>query len=124
MAKDQAVQDFLLAVQQGEQQVLTDKGGELYDKAFAEGVASVPAGQGGISPEQEQADIAAAVAQVQADMQLKIDDLGKQLADALAAKQADEQVIQGLQASVSAMQGFLDQLKAIVLPVPAPQPQA
>lgn len=70
---------------------------------------------------QDAADVQAgkdAVAAVQA----QLTDLQGQLDAALAAKNADEAVIQGLQASAAKLADLLNQLNAIVLPVPPPQP--
>lgn len=114
MAKQELIEKFKADVAAAQEAAA----GALYDGAFAEGVASVPASPAGISPEQEQADIAAALAPVQA----QVDSLQAQLAALTAAKSdvegklaVDEQVIQGLKGSIDKLQGALDFLKALGL---------
>lgn len=61
----------------------------LYDAGFVDGVASVPAmPSGGISAEQEAADIAAAVAQTEAQLHDEVDAAKLEAAQALALKDA------------------------------------
>lgn len=79
----------------------------LYDSAFADGVASVPAGGGGISPDQEKADIQAAV-------EMAIQPLN----DQIAAMKLDKSKEDALLASVSAAAANL----VALLNPPAPGP--
>jgi hypothetical protein len=104
-AKDQAEADGsgTSAADQAKLDELTAKVADLQgqlDAAVQKDADDVKAGQD-------------ALAAVQAQMA----DVQKQLEEALAAKTADEAVIQGLQASASQLEALLGQLKAIVFPV-------
>jgi hypothetical protein len=128
MAKADIVAAQLAAIQQGQNQVLSDAIGAAYDggaqdQAAADGSSTSAADQAKIDAltaqvadltAKDEADVKAGQDALAA-MQSQMTDVQKQLADALAAKSADETVIQGLQAAASQIQGLLDQLKAIVI---------
>ncbi len=87
MAKEDVLAQFA--------QAQNDAVSAVYDAGFIAGVASVPGNDsgGGISAEQEAADIQAAVATAQAALQVEIDELKIQLSagvDAFANLQALE----------------------------------
>lgn len=135
MAKEDVVSAAVQAIQQGELQVLTDQLGSVWDQ----GVASVPPVSGDVQAQidaavqaavgplndqivqlqaQDAADVQAAVdAKAQSDAALA--SLQGQLDSVSAAKLVDDQIIVGLQQSVSSIRALADQLAAIVLP---PQP--
>lgn len=78
--KDEVIVEF----KQAQDQALSD----LYDKSFNDGVASVPASPSGVSAEQEAADIAAAVAQVEARLHDEVDAAKLEASQAMALKDA------------------------------------
>lgn len=126
MSKEQIIADAMAAFQAAEQGVVSD----VYDKSFAEGVASVPPADAG-----EQTKIDAAKAAQQAADQIIIDGLNAQISkdaqdlsdaqakavsdlaaiqsslDSMTAKElAEEQVVQGLKDAVAAFQAVLSGL--------------
>lgn len=141
MAKEDKVLAFVQAVQAAEVQVLTEKGGELFDGAFAEGVASVPATSGGdpskifsqAEMDQAKADAAAAQAGVdQVALQAAVDAANQSLAalqvklDEMTAKdQAAEGVVSDFQVKLKASQDAFNAVFAFIggpAPAPAPTP--
>lgn len=114
MSKEQIVSDAMAALTLAEQGVF----GDVYDKSFAEGVASVPPADAG-----EQAKIDAAVASAIAPLNQQIVDLtAKDEADvkALSDAQADfdsksaafQQTIADLQGKVSIDEAAISDIKA------------
>lgn len=125
MAKQEAVAAMVAAVQAAQLQALTDAGNTLYDQAAADQKAS----DGSFT----QADINAAVSAAQGVDAKALADSQAQAAAALAAvqqqlvamtakEQAEENVVIGLQSSVSQVQAALDAIKALIFPAPVPAP--
>jgi hypothetical protein len=132
MAKEDKVQAFVDSVAAAEKQVLVDEGGKLYDGAFGEGVASVPAGgPGGFTQEQmDQAKLDAAAAQAGIDaaqLQAAVDaakadhDAMQAALDAIVAgKQAAESVVKDLQDKLTAAKASFEAVFAFLPVAPAP----
>jgi hypothetical protein len=129
MSKEQVLADAKVAFAQKQDEVLSQVLGDVFDKAQAE----VPPSQGGFS----QADIDKAVADAVAALQAKDDadvkaladahaeadaaiaDLKGQLDAAVKSKQAEDSVVQGLQAKADEIQKLIDALRGLVMPAPA-----
>lgn len=91
----------------------------LYDSAFAE----APQGSGGISPDQEAADIAQAVSAAVAGLQSQLDAALAQDQSDAAGKALAEGKVAALQSSVDAIQASVDAIKAsIAAALNPPQP--
>lgn len=91
---------------------------DLYDQGVSDGVASVsPANPTGITPEQETADIAAATAALNA----QVEDLKKQIIAITTSKEDEEQLLASVEALVKQLAGLLTSpgVPAPVAPVPA-----
>ena len=145
--RDDVVAAGVAAIQAGEVAVLSTELGKAFDQGEAIGTgpgftqADLDAAKAAGKAEQlaldqpliDAANAATAAAQAQdaadvkagqdavAAVNTQLADLQGKLNDALAAKTADEAVIQGLQGSAQKLADLLNQLNAIVLP-PPPQP--
>lgn len=82
--------------------------GGLYDSAFAEGVASVPANPSGSL---SQADVDAAVAKAQADDAVAMAAAVKGVQDQLDTMSAQDNADKG---NIAALQAKIDQIKALL----------
>lgn len=127
MAKQDVVTAQLAAVQQGEQDVLSQALGACFDAGEADGNgpgftqadidAAVLAATSPLNAQitQDASDLAAA----HADADSKLADLQTKLDTMTAEDQADKAVVSNFQSSITALQNALDALKAAI-PVPPP----